>query len=118
MGVVLIVLDLLELTSISPLIVTMNLIVLTLALMLCIIHDDWFVQSFFVPSRIMNRRATRTSLLRNGSHKQEPKIRIGHGYDIHRLVEGKRLVVAGVYIPFRLGADAHSDGDAVYHRWV
>ena len=48
----------------------------------------------------------------------EPFFRIGHGYDIHRLVEGKVLVIAGVTIPFHLGADAHSDGDAVYHSVV
>jgi len=46
----------------------------------------------------------------------EPSYRIGHGFDIHRLIEGTNLVIGGVTIPFRLGADAHSDGDAVYHR--
>jgi hypothetical protein len=46
----------------------------------------------------------------------DQQFRIGHGYDIHRLVEGNKLVVAGVYIPYKMGADAHSDGDAVYHR--
>eukprot|EP01039_Chlorochromonas_danica_P000844 gene844-919_t len=48
----------------------------------------------------------------------EPVIRIGHGYDIHRLVEGKPLIIAGVNIPHTKGADAHSDGDAVYHSVV
>ena len=43
-------------------------------------------------------------------------VRIGHGFDIHRLVEGNKLVVGGVYIPYKTGADAHSDGDAMYHR--
>jgi 2-C-methyl-D-erythritol 2,4-cyclodiphosphate synthase len=45
-------------------------------------------------------------------------LRIGHGFDIHRLVEGTKLVVGGVTIPFHLGADAHSDGDAMYHSIV
>jgi len=46
----------------------------------------------------------------------EPSIRIGHGFDIHRLIEGTKLVIGGVTIPHKLGADAHSDGDALYHR--
>lgn len=43
---------------------------------------------------------------------------IGHGFDIHRLVEGKKLVIGGVTIPYDLGADAHSDGDVIYHSVV
>lgn len=43
---------------------------------------------------------------------------IGHGFDIHRLVAGKELVIGGVKIPYELGADAHSDGDVIYHSVV
>eukprot|EP01036_Dinobryon_divergens_P025212 gene25212-33738_t len=49
---------------------------------------------------------------------KEPVLRIGHGFDIHRLIEGSKLVIGGVEIPFHLGADAHSDGDALYHSVV
>ena len=42
-------------------------------------------------------------------------MRIGFASDIHRLVEGRRLILAGVVIPFGLGEEAHSDGDVVYH---
>jgi 2-C-methyl-D-erythritol 2,4-cyclodiphosphate synthase len=42
-------------------------------------------------------------------------IRVGIGYDIHRLVEGRRLVLAGVEVPSPLGPLAHSDGDVVLH---
>ena len=42
-------------------------------------------------------------------------IRIGFGEDIHRLVEGRRLVLAGVEIPFEKGLLGHSDADVVYH---
>lgn len=42
-------------------------------------------------------------------------MRIGHGYDAHRLVEGRPLVLGGVQIPFDRGLAAHSDGDAVIH---
>ena len=42
-------------------------------------------------------------------------MRIGFASDIHRLVEGRRLILAGVVVPFELGEEAHSDGDVVYH---
>ena len=41
--------------------------------------------------------------------------RVGIGYDIHRLVEGRRLVLAGIEVPHARGALAHSDGDVVLH---
>lgn len=42
-------------------------------------------------------------------------LRIGNGYDLHRLVAGRPLVLAGVTIPFELGLDGHSDADIVCH---
>ena len=42
-------------------------------------------------------------------------MRIGFASDIHRLVEGRKLVLAGVDVPHTLGELAHSDGDVVYH---
>jgi 2-C-methyl-D-erythritol 4-phosphate cytidylyltransferase/2-C-methyl-D-erythritol 2,4-cyclodiphosphate synthase len=42
-------------------------------------------------------------------------IRIGHGYDLHRLVAGRPLILAGVAVPFDLGLDGHSDADIVCH---
>lgn len=44
-----------------------------------------------------------------------PMIRIGNGYDLHRLVAGRPLILAGVTIPFELGLDGHSDADIVCH---
>ena len=41
--------------------------------------------------------------------------RVGAGYDLHRLVEGRRLVLAGVEVPFERGPLGHSDGDVVCH---
>lgn len=41
--------------------------------------------------------------------------RIGHGYDVHRLVEGRRLVLGGVEIPFARGLLGHSDADVLLH---
>ena len=42
-------------------------------------------------------------------------MRIGHGYDVHRLVEGRSLVLGGVRIPFEKGLDGHSDADVLAH---
>lgn len=46
------------------------------------------------------------------------KIRIGFGYDIHRLVSGRKLILGGVEIPFDLGLDGHSDADVVSHAII
>lgn len=42
-------------------------------------------------------------------------MRIGHGYDVHRLVEGRRLILGGVEIPFERGLLGHSDADVLTH---
>lgn len=42
-------------------------------------------------------------------------MRIGHGYDVHRLVEGRKLILGGVEIPFELGLLGHSDADVLLH---
>ena len=42
-------------------------------------------------------------------------MRIGHGYDVHRLVEGRKLILGGVEIPFEKGLDGHSDADVLVH---
>jgi 2-C-methyl-D-erythritol 4-phosphate cytidylyltransferase/2-C-methyl-D-erythritol 2,4-cyclodiphosphate synthase len=44
-----------------------------------------------------------------------PTLRIGNGYDLHRLVGGRKLVLGGVHIPFDRGLDGHSDADVVCH---
>jgi len=44
-----------------------------------------------------------------------PSMRIGHGYDLHRLVEGRPLVLGGVTVPFDRGLLGHSDADIVCH---
>ena len=42
-------------------------------------------------------------------------MRIGHGYDVHRLVPGRKLILGGVEIPWELGLDGHSDADVLLH---
>lgn len=42
-------------------------------------------------------------------------MRIGHGYDVHRLTEGRKLILGGVEIPYELGLLGHSDADVLTH---
>ncbi|NMA07609.1 MAG: 2-C-methyl-D-erythritol 2,4-cyclodiphosphate synthase [Clostridiales bacterium] len=42
-------------------------------------------------------------------------MRIGHGYDVHRLVEGRRLILGGVEVPYERGLLGHSDSDVLTH---
>lgn len=46
------------------------------------------------------------------------QLRIGQGYDIHRLVPGKPLWIGGVQVDSPVGSDAHSDGDALLHALI
>ncbi|DBA83041.1 TPA: hypothetical protein ACH3X1_006814 [Trebouxia sp. C0004] len=41
--------------------------------------------------------------------------RVGYGFDLHRLVEGKKLIICGIDVPHVRGCDAHSDGDVALH---
>lgn len=43
------------------------------------------------------------------------RFRIGHGYDVHRLVSGRRLILGGVEIPYEKGLLGHSDADVLLH---
>jgi 2-C-methyl-D-erythritol 2,4-cyclodiphosphate synthase len=48
----------------------------------------------------------------------KPDIKIGTGYDVHRLAEGRLLWLGGVQIPFNKGCLAHSDGDVLLHAII
>ncbi len=45
-------------------------------------------------------------------------MRIGHGYDVHRLKEGRKLILGGVSIPFSMGLDGVSDADVLIHAII
>ena len=45
-------------------------------------------------------------------------LRIGHGYDVHRLVEGRPLILGGVTVPFEKGLLGHSDADVLTHAVI
>ena len=59
--------------------------------------------------------ATAERLLGSGAPGAMQTLRIGNGYDLHRLIAGRRLILGGVLIPFEKGLDGHSDADAVCH---
>lgn len=42
-------------------------------------------------------------------------LRIGHGYDVHRLTEGRALILGGVTVPYEKGLEGHSDADVLLH---
>ncbi len=43
------------------------------------------------------------------------KFRVGFGYDVHELVEGRKLILGGIHIPYRFGLKGHSDADVLLH---
>ena len=49
------------------------------------------------------------------NHSREPEIRIGTGYDVHKLEHGRKLILGGVKIPFERGLLGHSDADVLIH---
>src|SRR3989442_13400510 len=50
--------------------------------------------------------------------KPIPDPRIGFGYDAHRLVEGRPLILGGVEVPFEKGLEGHSDADVLLHALI
>ena len=42
-------------------------------------------------------------------------MRIGHGYDVHKLVEGRKLILGGIEVPYEKGLLGHSDADVLTH---
>jgi len=45
-------------------------------------------------------------------------MRIGHGYDVHRLTENRKLILGGIEIPYDKGLDGHSDADVLIHAII
>ena len=75
-----------------------------------------------VPSLASNLKLTNPedlvvaeAIARDRRPLRQPLVRTGIGYDVHRLVPGRRLVLGGVAIPFDRGLDGHSDADALLH---
>lgn len=68
-----------------------------------------------VPGDERNVKITTAEDLMAARSALAPVPRVGTGYDLHRLVPGRPLVLAGIVVPFERGPDGHSDGDVVCH---
>jgi 2-C-methyl-D-erythritol 2,4-cyclodiphosphate synthase len=64
---------------------------------------------------ILSRGASSTGTAQSVTPLFQPSFRIGIGNDIHRLVDGRKLMVGGMRIPFGKGPEGHSDGDVLAH---
>jgi len=53
-----------------------------------------------------------------GLTKEIQMLKIGHGFDAHRLVPNRPLILGGVHIPYELGLDGHSDADTLTHAFI
>ena len=73
------------------------------------------IEVVVVPSSNENFKVTLPSDVERASRVIHGMTRIGHGFDAHRLVEGRAFVLGGVRVPFERGALGHSDGDVLAH---
>jgi len=71
-----------------------------------------------VPGDEANMKITTATDLDAARARVDPAPRVGTGYDLHRLVEGRPLILAGVVIATDRGPDGHSDGDVACHALV
>ena len=62
-----------------------------------------------------NLKITTREDLPRAEQKEGTAMRIGHGYDVHRLVEGRKLILGGVEVPYEKGLLGHSDADVLAH---
>lgn len=76
-----------------------------------LVHGDYSNIKITTPSDL----AIGEALLRGRKSKGEESMRIGTGYDVHRLVSGRKLILGGVEIAHALGLDGHSDADVLLH---
>jgi len=67
------------------------------------------------PEDMVTARAFLATDSEESAKKEEPSMRIGYGYDVHRLVPERALVLGGVRVPFKLGLLGHSDADVLTH---
>jgi 2-C-methyl-D-erythritol 4-phosphate cytidylyltransferase/2-C-methyl-D-erythritol 2,4-cyclodiphosphate synthase len=71
----------------------------------------------FVPGETDNRKVTYAGDIAASATRALPS-RMGQGWDLHRLVPGRPLLLGGVPVPSDLGEDAHSDGDVLLHAVI
>ena len=69
------------------------------------------VENIKRPRRRMVLLARQVDFEQGRPKEEKPMMRIGHGYDVHRLAEDRKLILCGVEIPMRWGFWGHSDAD-------
>ncbi|GAX78145.1 hypothetical protein CEUSTIGMA_g5587.t1 [Chlamydomonas eustigma] len=70
----------------------------------------------YASSALNNRKQIlRSSVMTAAAPVQALPYRVGHGFDLHRLAEGYKLIIGGIEIPHTKGCEAHSDGDVLLH---
>lgn len=88
----------------------------------CSIYELMGHKAEFVDGNIINQKLTYQSDMpffeAVALHRLMASIRVGYGEDTHRLAEGRKLVIGGVDIPFRLGLLGHSDADVLVHSAI
>lgn len=88
----------------------------------CSVYELMGHKAAFVDGNITNQKLTYQSdtpfFEAVALHRLMASIRVGYGEDTHRLTEGRRLVIGGVDIPFRLGLLGHSDADVLAHSVI
>lgn len=79
-------------------------------------------QVYLLPGNPENIKITRpldlavaAAILRQRGAERMTNLRIGHGYDVHRLVPGRPLILGGVHVDYDRGLDGHSDADVLVH---
>lgn len=77
-------------------------------------------QTFVFDGESENKKITYIEDIPQNTHKtsesrKNKMFRTGIGYDKHRLIENRKLMIGGIHIPYEKGEDGHSDGDAVLH---
>jgi 2-C-methyl-D-erythritol 4-phosphate cytidylyltransferase/2-C-methyl-D-erythritol 2,4-cyclodiphosphate synthase len=80
-----------------------------------IVDGEWSNIKVTTPEDLIAAAALAARDRETGSAMAERMTRIGTGYDLHRLVEGRRLIIGGIEVPHDRGALGHSDADVVCH---
>ena len=68
-----------------------------------------------ISSKYFNTEEKLNKYVKDNIKEKEEMLRIGNGYDVHRLVEGRKLMLGGVEVPHTKGVLGHSDGDVLLH---
>jgi 2-C-methyl-D-erythritol 4-phosphate cytidylyltransferase/2-C-methyl-D-erythritol 2,4-cyclodiphosphate synthase len=72
-------------------------------------------EDLIVAEALIQEKKTMQHKQNEKKHEEKNMGRIGMGYDVHRLVEGRKLILGGVEIPYIYGLDGHSDADVLLH---